>query len=67
VAASAGEALNLATRYLFDEHALEQAVERCISMQRTEWEQRGRQARAWYLENQQAFEARLDAAVQKLL
>ena len=67
VAASAGEPLNLATRYLFDEPALEQAVERCISMPRNEWEQRGRQARAWFVENQHAFESRLDAALRKLL
>ncbi|WP_266180173.1 glycosyltransferase [Dyella humicola] len=67
VAASAGEPLNLATRYLFDAPALEQAVERCISMQRSEWEHRGRLARAWYLQNQHGFESRLDAALQKVL
>jgi glycosyltransferase involved in cell wall biosynthesis len=67
VAATEDGPLNLATRYLFDEHALEQAVERCITMQRSEWEQRGRLARAWYLQNQQGFESRLEAALQKLL
>ncbi len=67
VAATEGEPLNLATRYLFDEHGLEQAVERCIGMQRTEWEQLGRQARAWYVQNQHGFESRLDAALQELL
>ena len=67
VGATESTPLNLSMRYLFDERALEQAVERCISMQGDEWLQLGDRARAWYLDNQTGFEARLDTALKKLL
>jgi hypothetical protein len=67
VAATPDGPLNLATRYLFDETALEAAVERCMRMERDEWEQLGMAARDWYVDNQQGFGARLEAALQQLL
>jgi glycosyltransferase involved in cell wall biosynthesis len=67
IAANESTPLNLSMRYLFDERALEQAVERCIAMPSEEWLQLGARARAWYLDNQTGFESRLDAALQKLL
>jgi len=67
VTATADGPLNLATRYLFNEDALEAAVERCIRMERPEWEHLGEQARDWYLGNQQGFASRLTAALQQLL
>jgi len=67
VAATPDGPLNLATRYLFDEAALEAAIERCSRMERTEWEQLGAAARDWYVDNQQGFGARLSAALQQLL
>lgn len=67
VAATLDGPLNLATRYLFDEAALEAAIERCMRMERAEWEQLGMAARNWYVDNQQGFGARLEAALQQLL
>ncbi|WP_267225464.1 glycosyltransferase [Dyella silvae] len=67
VAATEDGPLNLATRYLFNEEALEAAVERCMRMERPEWERLGDSARSWYLDNQQGFAARLAAALQQLL
>ena len=67
IAATPDGPLNLATRYLFDEAALEAAIERCMRMERAEWEQLGSAAREWYVDNQQGFGARLAAALQPLL
>jgi hypothetical protein len=67
VAATPDGPLNLATRYLFDEAALEAAIERCSRMEQAEWEPLGAAAREWYVDNQQGFGARLGAALQQLL
>lgn len=59
--------LNAATRYHFDEAALEAAIERAIAMSTTEREAMQAQARAWFLANNAGFGERLAAALQPLL
>jgi glycosyltransferase involved in cell wall biosynthesis len=59
--------LNASTRYHFDEAALETTIEHAIAMCASERETIGARARAWFLDNQRSFAARLDLALQTLL
>ncbi|WP_458070879.1 glycosyltransferase [Rhodanobacter sp. BL-MT-08] len=67
VAASAAGPLNAATRYHFDEAALEAAVERARLMDRTECKALGSAARLWFETNQQRFGKLLQDALQPRL
>ncbi len=67
VAATADGRMGLATRYLFDEAAMEQAVARAIAMPETERIALGRAARAWFDENRARFPVRVGEALRVLL
>lgn len=60
-------ALNATHRYLFDEAALEAAVERIVRMPDTEREAMQQRARAWFLANNEGFKSRLADALKPLL
>ncbi len=64
VAASAAGPLNAATRYHFDEAALEAAVERACAMNAAQYEALGAAARHWFETNQQRFGKLLQKALQ---
>lgn len=57
----------LATTYLFEERALEAAVERAMSMDDSEWARKADNGRAWFIQNKLGFSRRLDAALRELL
>ena len=59
-------AMGLATRYLFDEAGMEQAVARALAMSADEYATLGRTARAWFDANRADFPARVGAALQAL-
>lgn len=67
VAATAAGTLNAATRYQFDEAALEVAIERARRMDSAEYEAMGAAARAWFEANHQRFAGALDDALKPLL
>jgi glycosyl transferase family 1 len=56
----------LATLNFFDDAAMEQAVERLIDMSDAECDRLGAAARDWFMDNDQAFPGRLDAAIASL-
>ncbi len=66
VAADAVGALNAATRYHFDEAALEAAVERARNMHPVEYNALGAAARAWFETNQKRFGGLLQDSLQPL-
>jgi hypothetical protein len=66
VAAHDGPAHNLATLRLFDERALEAAIERTLALGATLWDATGAAARHWFLDNKHGFEARIARAVDEL-
>lgn len=59
--------LNAATRYHFDEAALESAIERARTMDPIEYDALGVAARAWFETNQQRFSGLLQEALQPLM
>ena len=63
VAASAAGPLNAATRYHFDEAALEAAVERACGMDSGQYKALGAAARRWFESNQQRFGKLLQEAL----
>lgn len=63
VAASAVGILNSATRFHFDEHALEAAIDRARAMGSAEYGALGAAARAWFEANQQRFAGALHDAL----
>lgn len=65
-ASDAGQ-FNLATRYRFDDAALEATIKRLMAMSENECTLLGEQARAWFTSNEAAFASRLDAALRQLL
>lgn len=67
VAATASGTLNQATRYAFDEEALERAVARVLAMTEDEKEMLGRRARQWFLDNNAGFRERLRQALESVL
>jgi len=67
VAAKAVGQLNAATRYHFDETALETAVEEARAMPRAHYEALGASARRWFETNQQRFGKLLQEALQPRL
>ena len=67
VAAQAIGTLNAATRYHFDEEALEAAIERARNMSPVEYNALGVAARSWFETNQQRFGGLLQGALQPLL
>lgn len=66
VAATAAGRLNAATRYHFDEDALEAAVNRAMNMTAAECEAMGSSARAWFERNEKQFAGTLHSALQPL-
>ncbi|HEY8683138.1 MAG TPA: glycosyltransferase [Rhodanobacter sp.] len=67
VAATAAGRLNAATRYHFDEAALEAAIEHACRMDATQHQVLGAAARAWFETNEQRFAGLLRDALQPLL
>jgi len=67
VKASEAGPFNLATRYHFDEAALEASVERLMAMSEDDRARLGEHARSWFESNEAAFAGRLDAALRQLL
>lgn len=67
VKASEAGPFNLATRYRFDDAALEATIERLMTMSEHERTLLGEQARAWFVSNEAAFASRLDTALRQLL
>ncbi|HEV2681258.1 MAG TPA: glycosyltransferase [Rhodanobacter sp.] len=67
VSAHGAGPFNLATRYHFDEAALEATIERLMTMPEHERSTLGEQARTWFASNETAFAGRLDAALRQLL
>lgn len=57
---------DLATLYGFDESAMEQAIERCLSMDMATAEQMGQAARTWYEGNHADLPRRLQEAIRTL-
>jgi hypothetical protein len=57
----------LATTNFFDDTAMEAAIERLIGMSDAECARIGAAARAWFVDNDQAFPGRLDAALRDLV
>jgi hypothetical protein len=51
----------LATRYRFDAHAMEAAIERALALPESALRELGARARSWYLDNDREFRARLPA------
>lgn len=66
VAATAAGALNLSTRYEFDEAAMEAVVERASMMEQADIDALCAAARSWFVANQQAFAGRLQNALHPL-
>lgn len=66
VAASAEGQQGLATLYRFDPAAMERAVETCLRMDDAQRAAMGRRARAWFIDNQAQFPARVGAALDTL-
>lgn len=58
---------NLATTYHFSETALEAAVQRCITMDNAGRDALGRNARAWFEQNDAGFAARLRDGIETAL
>lgn len=67
VEATVAGTLNAATRYQFDETALEAAIERARAMSSAEYEAMGAAARAWFEANHQRFAGALNDALKPLL
>lgn len=63
VAATATSRQGLATLYRFDPAAMEQAVETCLRMDDARLAATGARARAWFIDNQTRFPARIGAAL----
>jgi len=57
----------LATTNFFDDTSMETTIERLIGLSDAECARIGAAARAWFIENDQAFAHRLDAAIRELL
>jgi hypothetical protein len=66
VAAMARGQQGLSTLYHFDPTAMECAVESCLRMDDAQIAAMGRQARAWFVDNQASFHARIGAALSAL-
>jgi hypothetical protein len=66
VPAQASGTQDLATLYSFDEAAMEQAIERCLSMDATATERMGMAARNWYESNHADLPRRLQEALDAL-
>jgi glycosyltransferase involved in cell wall biosynthesis len=66
VAATAAGRLNAATRYHFDETALEATIARAMTMSAVECETMGKAARAWFEINEKHFSGTLRDALQPL-
>jgi glycosyltransferase involved in cell wall biosynthesis len=67
VPAQASGTQDLATLYGFDDEAMEQAIERCLSMDAAAVEQMGVAARGWYESNDADLPRRLLEALQLLI
>jgi glycosyltransferase involved in cell wall biosynthesis len=67
VAAAAAGALNAATRYQFDESALEATIARIRTMDAAQCAAIGASARAWFEANERTFAGLLREALQQLL
>jgi hypothetical protein len=63
VKSSAGARHNLARLALFDEQALEQAIEHCLALNEQALDTLGAAARDWFLSNKHAFAGRIASAL----
>lgn len=66
VACRPGDPMGLVTTQLFDEHAMEQAIEQALQINEEAFAQRSQQALRWVHDNRQGFAGRVQHALQQL-